>query len=154
MILAHASTSLCRYDSSNVSDDDRPRKQARTQSQGLMPWSTRSTNAAGCRSLMYGDLAEVPATRLRRSCSRTGGSKSSRGPEYKPSLVSSDRQLGATADFSKSPEPKANYDASRSAEQNEKGRISRAEWEFMWSQYQQLSRTLQEALKQRTAELA
>lgn len=35
-----------------------------------------------------------------------------------------------------------------------KNEVTREQWEFLWNQYQQLSRVLQEALKQRTAELA
>ena len=37
---------------------------------------------------------------------------------------------------------------------NETHEVSREDWEYLWRQYQQLSRLMQEALRQRTAELA
>lgn len=115
---------------------------SRTKHYAPPPWSVKSTNAAGNRTLMYGDLAEFPVAAPNRSDSLGSGSSK------KQSMAQSEQRRNGNS-------PKRSAPPGLIVEKpTSSGEVSREQFDFVWNQYQQLSRTMQEALQQRTTELA
>lgn len=121
----------------------------RFKSAALMPWRTPSTNSANRQSLMYGDLAEFPSTKSKTPMpARTASARD-------------DNAVRRKVDRKRSSEEAQGRAGSRMAEKREvrfedtswTNEVSREDWEYLWRQYQQLSKLLQDALIQRTSEL-
>lgn len=116
-----------------------------------MPWTTRSTGAANRHSLMYGDLAELPPAKTRAL------------PPAKPPPARGNDSLRKRPDHKRSTEDgHGGRTGSRMGDEKQvrfrstdgSDNVSREDWEYLWRQYQLQSRLLQEALRQRTSELA
>jgi len=116
----------------------------------MTPWSTKSTSAANCRSLMYGDLAEIPTMQRNPLGSRT----TSPGRSKETASKKSDVEMFPRRGEDRMPPKTSKTNRLKLEGSDGKNEVTREQWEFLWNQYQQLSRVLQEALKQRTAELA
>lgn len=117
-----------------------------------MPWTTRSTAAANRHSLMYGDLAELPPAKPKAlppaagpPIQRNGSSR--KKPNHKRSPPEEAR--GGRTGSRMGGEKQVRFHSTDGAD-----KVSREDWEYLWRQYQLQSRLLQEALRQRTSELA
>lgn len=143
-------TSAKKKKISDSTGNGEPPRHLRLPPSRVLPWSIKATNTANCRSLMYGDLAEIPSKQPTRSSSCASSSMASNGTTSKHSRVKTSSRTRQ--------EDTCSWDGSETEDviiKSSQGRdvVSREEWEYVWNQYQQLSRTMQEALKQRTAEL-
>lgn len=111
--------------------------------------------------MMYGDLAEIPTTQPKRADSAMSDYRK-KSDERRLIRKASDEsrdterrsaERKAADQRESSPRRKESY-ALAIQKPNHTGDVSREEFDFLWNQYQQLSRTMQEALQQRTTELA
>lgn len=130
-------------------DDKRPRHFL-TRTFGVLPWSRGSTKTANCQSLMYGDLAELPTKQSKRSNSRASSSVLGNETIAKRSDV----KLSSRILHRRVPSKTSAMKPTKLERPHGPDEVSREQLEFMWDQYQQLSRMIQEALRERTAELA